>query len=76
LLVLAPLLRVKPFLLACPSLVRQARRFRAGTTWLRALRNKWLSVALFVLILSTSCRPVVLALVDAWLIISISWPCS
>jgi len=44
------------FCLACPfMLVRQvARRFsRPRFTWPRALRNKWLSVALFVLILFT-----------------------
>jgi hypothetical protein len=44
------------FCLACPfMLVRQmARRFfRARFTWPRVLRNKWVSVALFVLILFT-----------------------
>ena len=44
------------FCLACPfMLVRQmARRFfRPRFTWPRALRNKWLSVAFFVLILFT-----------------------
>ena len=44
------------FCLACPfMLVRQwARRlFRPRFTWPRALRNKWLSVGLFVLILFT-----------------------
>src|SRR5580658_4850318 len=44
------------FCLACPfMLVRQvARRFsRPRFTWPRALRNKWVSVALFVLILFT-----------------------
>jgi ferredoxin len=44
------------FCLACPfMLVRQAARrvFRPRFTWPRALRNKWLSVALFVLILFT-----------------------
>jgi len=44
------------FCLACPfMLVRQvARRFsQPQFTWPRALRNKWLSVALFVLILFT-----------------------
>jgi hypothetical protein len=42
------------FCLACPfMLVRQAARkiFRPRFDWPRALRNKWLSVALFVLIL-------------------------
>src|SRR6202522_1341447 len=44
------------FCLACPfMLVRQvARRFsRPSFTWPRALRNKWVSVALFILILFT-----------------------
>lgn len=44
------------FCLACPfMLVRQAARrfFRPRFTWPRALRNKWLSVALFILILFT-----------------------
>jgi polyferredoxin len=44
------------FCLACPfMLVRQVARrfFRPGFTWPRVLRNKWLSVALFVLILFT-----------------------
>jgi ferredoxin len=44
------------FCLACPfMLVRQVARrfFRPRFTWPRALRNKWLSVALFVLILFT-----------------------
>ncbi len=44
------------FCLACPfMLVRQAARrfFTPRFTWPRALRNKWLSVALFVLILFT-----------------------
>ena len=42
------------FCLACPfMLVRQAARrfFKPRFDWPRALRNKWLSVALFVLIL-------------------------
>ena len=44
------------FCLACPfMLVRQAARrfFKPRFTWPRALRNKWLSVGLFVLILFT-----------------------
>ena len=44
------------FCLACPfMLVRQAARklFRPRFTWPRFLRNKWLSVGLFVLILFT-----------------------
>jgi hypothetical protein len=44
------------FCLACPfMLVRQAARrfFKPRFDWPRALRNKWLSVALFVLILFT-----------------------
>jgi ferredoxin len=44
------------FCLACPfMLVRQVARrfFRPRFTWPRALRNKWLSIALFVLILFT-----------------------
>jgi ferredoxin len=44
------------FCLACPfMLVRQVARrfFRPRFTWPRALRNKWISVALFILILFT-----------------------
>jgi len=44
------------FCLACPfMLVRQAARrfFRPRFTWPRLLRNKWVSVALFILILFT-----------------------
>jgi len=44
------------FCLACPfMLVRQAARrlFRPRLTWPRVLRNKWISVALFVLVLFT-----------------------
>ena len=57
------------FCLACPfMLVRQAARrfFKPRFDWPRVLRNKWLSVALFVLILFALrvVRPVVLALVD------------
>ena len=57
------------FCLACPfMLVRQAARrfFKPRFDWPRALRNKWLSVALFVLILFALrvVRPVVLAVVD------------
>ena len=55
-LVLALLCAGNFFCLACPFMfVRQAARrvFRPRFTWPRPLRNKWLSVGLFVLILFT-----------------------
>ena len=57
------------FCLACPfMLVRQWARklFKPRFNWPRALRNKWLSVGLFVLILFTlrAVRSVVFAVVD------------
>ena len=54
LLILALLCAGNFFCLACPfMLVRQAARFlfRPRFAWPRKLRNKWLSIALFVLIL-------------------------